>query len=66
MKRIIFLGLCMAVMTSCNLNKKVENDGSKSDSISNKNDKVAKSATDNAKFVTPDLMLFDVKRHVKT
>ena len=41
MKRIIFLGLCMAVMTSCNLNKKVENDGSKSDSISNKNDKVA-------------------------
>lgn len=66
MKRIIFLGLCMAVMTSCNLNKKVENDGSKSDSISNKNDKMAKSATDNTEFVTPDLMLFDVKGHVKT
>lgn len=65
MKRIIFLGLCMAVMTSCNLNKKVENKDSKSDSVSNKNSKVVQDITDNAEFVTPDLMLFDVKGHVK-
>lgn len=65
MKKIIFLGLCLGIMISCNTNKKGENDKSKSDSLSNINGKAILAFLDDAEFITSDLLLFEVKGHVK-
>ena len=64
MKKIIFLGLCLGIMISCNTNKKEENEKSKSDSVSNNNGKAILAFLNDAEFITSDLLLFkEVKYH---